>query len=767
MAVNEPIRVAGPFVGDGSLVELDFDFETFAVSDVSVVVTDADDVETVLTLNDDYTVALNSGSAGGSVTLLAALATGTTAKVYGDAMPYTRTGNIIANPSGFFPSIVNAALDRVHVGLLQLGAKIGRALLLPTDPSTVAGRFPVVLPDGSFGWSSGTGADDGLRADLAASGGAALVDLNNSYSVQDALTETISLLAEGATGDGTTDDRAAIIAAINKADTEGKRLVWPRRTYRISSPITGLDLDQIDWHCEGATIVLDAGGDALVAFQATIAVGANHRITGSGLHLDCNGRTHLGMRFLQPLADRTATFHAEGLSVTDTEMQVAAGEASGGVVVRGGYKKVTLIEPRASEIKMRTGAGTIGTNGITGILVMSSTLSGCYPLETEIIRPVVDHVYSLDATYQYDMDGIGVFANPATQNVGGLSTLRVIDPTISRCWGRDVKMQVGWSIVSNPRSTISQGPTGGIINAAYDFQTGSGQLIGGDYTIDGVTYTAGLCRFSCIAETSPMSSRWDGGTVTIKGGATVHRVAVHDTMVAERALSSFTNQSVRGTIREFAWLRSNGLDIDTVRCEGQAIEDITEALCRIESGSYGSAPRRGRLYARDVQHLGAGSPSLVKGNIGGLAATVLCSSESCDGFADPPTAISMTAGTQSAGKMLSQIWAEPPAGEEAIGAGSQRLLSKFMEDAEEWTLPAHGFNSGACIALVSLGVNHTTQALVFTGSGINGIAIGSATQVAASADPGTGSLRIWRSGNSLVIKNSSGSSRSCNVLLFG
>ena len=61
MAVNEPIRVAGPFVGDGVLVELDFDFETFAVSDVSVGVTNADDVETILTLDDNYTVTLNSG----------------------------------------------------------------------------------------------------------------------------------------------------------------------------------------------------------------------------------------------------------------------------------------------------------------------------------------------------------------------------------------------------------------------------------------------------------------------------------------------------------------------------------------------------------------------------------------------------------------------------------------------------------------------------------------------------------------------------------
>lgn len=171
MSVSEPIRVVGPFVGDGVLVELDFDFETLAVSDISVLTYDADGDELTLTLNTDYTVTLNPGSAGGTVTLSDPLAVGFEAFVNGDAMPYTRTGNIITNPGGFFPSIVNAALDRVHIALLQLAAKVGRALTLPVDPTTVAGRFPVVLGDGSFGWSSGTGADDGLRVDLADDGG--------------------------------------------------------------------------------------------------------------------------------------------------------------------------------------------------------------------------------------------------------------------------------------------------------------------------------------------------------------------------------------------------------------------------------------------------------------------------------------------------------------------------------------------------------------------------------------------------------------------
>lgn len=257
MAVNEPIRVAGPFVGDGSLVELDFDFETFAVSDVSVAVVNADDVEDVLTLNTDYTVTLNSGSAGGSVTLLSPLATGTTAHVYGDAMAYTRTGNITANPGGFFPSIVNAALDRVHIGLLQLADKLGRAIILPHDGETVAGRFPVVLPDGSFGWSTGAGADDGLRVDLATRTlGAALLAFWQDSS--DAATRT-SLAKQREEVSVTDFDGATLQDQIDNALDHlatfgGGDLIFPRGTYTLGAEYDMTARSNIRFIGKGAVI---------------------------------------------------------------------------------------------------------------------------------------------------------------------------------------------------------------------------------------------------------------------------------------------------------------------------------------------------------------------------------------------------------------------------------------------------------------------------------------------------------------------------------
>lgn len=246
MAVNEPIRETGPYVGDDVLVELPFDFETFAASDISVVVTTtATGAQEVLTRNTDYTVTLNadqSASPGGEVTLEDPLATGTTATVYGDAMDYTRTGDIITNPGGFFPAIVNDALDRVHIALLQLKALADRGVKVRqgedglTLPS-IAERAGKV-----FGFTAGGAAtaitlddslDGSLRADMADDAAAKGSDLlhfgydigYSAGSVGHRLDNAVFLGSPpfNAAQDGTTDDTVALQAAVDYCAANG----WP------------------------------------------------------------------------------------------------------------------------------------------------------------------------------------------------------------------------------------------------------------------------------------------------------------------------------------------------------------------------------------------------------------------------------------------------------------------------------------------------------------------------------------------------------------
>lgn len=131
----------------------------------------------------------------------------------------------------------------IQVGGETIEVIVGGDLGVPI-PSTAgnAGKFMVAGVDGSLGWASGTGADAGLRTDLAASGGAALAGFLQAgtgavvRTVQDKARERISVKDFGAIGDGVADDTASIQDAIDHLlENFGGVLLFPAGTYLVSS----------------------------------------------------------------------------------------------------------------------------------------------------------------------------------------------------------------------------------------------------------------------------------------------------------------------------------------------------------------------------------------------------------------------------------------------------------------------------------------------------------------------------------------------------
>lgn len=133
MSIQSTTRVSGPFVGDGSAVLLDFDFKVFDDEDIAVRVRDdATDIETVLGLSVDYIVDLNEDqdvAPGGRVTLTSPLAVGTTAHIQ-STVDYLQR-NVFTNTGGFYPSVLNDALDKAHINSLQLLEAMTRTLRVP------------------------------------------------------------------------------------------------------------------------------------------------------------------------------------------------------------------------------------------------------------------------------------------------------------------------------------------------------------------------------------------------------------------------------------------------------------------------------------------------------------------------------------------------------------------------------------------------------------------------------------------------------------
>jgi hypothetical protein len=145
MTISSTARVAGPFVGAGTAATFPFTFKLFDASDLEVAkLNQATGVIAELSLDSDYTAALNAdqdASPGGSITLIAGnLASGYTLTVTTSMAGLQ--GLDLKNGGGFYPDVINAALDRLTILVQQLQAQIGRALRLPLPDTAIEVELP-------------------------------------------------------------------------------------------------------------------------------------------------------------------------------------------------------------------------------------------------------------------------------------------------------------------------------------------------------------------------------------------------------------------------------------------------------------------------------------------------------------------------------------------------------------------------------------------------------------------------------------------------
>lgn len=145
MTISSSTRKAGPFTGTGVVTTFPFTFKVFQASDLLVVrLNSSTSIESTLVLNTDYTVSLNQNqntNPGGSVVLGSALASGYTLTITSDIGNLQPTD--LTNQGGFYPSVINDALDRATIQVQQLAERADRSLTLAlSTPSGVSATLP-------------------------------------------------------------------------------------------------------------------------------------------------------------------------------------------------------------------------------------------------------------------------------------------------------------------------------------------------------------------------------------------------------------------------------------------------------------------------------------------------------------------------------------------------------------------------------------------------------------------------------------------------
>jgi len=255
MTISSEDRVAGPFAGNGITVAFPFAFKVFSGADLRVIHTDVDGVESDQTLTTHYTVSLNADqdvSPGGTVTMVTAPASGTKLTVTTD-IDSLQTADL-TNGGGFYPQVIENALDRSVMLIQQIEEQVGRAVTVPISSGLGAGALPSPLASALLGWNAiGNGLQNyppsdpsAFSAAFGSTAGAGLVGFSHASSYP-ASTVGATLRARGicvkdapynATGDGSTDDQAAIQAAIDAASATGGAVYFPAGTYLVASSLT-------------------------------------------------------------------------------------------------------------------------------------------------------------------------------------------------------------------------------------------------------------------------------------------------------------------------------------------------------------------------------------------------------------------------------------------------------------------------------------------------------------------------------------------------
>ena len=146
MTVSSATRKAGPFAGNGVTTSYPFTFKVFTKGDITVTRMNAAGVETLLVLDSDYTVTLNvdqDADPGGSITypdVGSPLPVGEQLTLSGSLAELQPTD--ITNLGGFYPQIIEDALDRAVILIQQLREITERTLKFPVSDNILVAELP-------------------------------------------------------------------------------------------------------------------------------------------------------------------------------------------------------------------------------------------------------------------------------------------------------------------------------------------------------------------------------------------------------------------------------------------------------------------------------------------------------------------------------------------------------------------------------------------------------------------------------------------------
>lgn len=366
----------------------------------------------------------------------------------------------------------------------------------------------------------------------------------------------------GAFADGINDDTDALLRTFKF----GKPIYLggSSKHYRITSEISFIATSSVIVHSSGARMLVDSPESIRSAVRIDLA-GNGLYVTGKW-YLDCNLKSYSGVQAMNigPTVAESDIL-ASGLRISNCMRAGTEFTGGDGLFCSGRLGQVLIDDVVVDTVRMAVGAGIVGSQGVSGIVVSRDNANRWDARHVNITNCSVMRIYSDDPSYTADQDGIKVFTSynsdgdvprPVFASIRGCYFLN--------CHGRAIKLQTEFGEVDGIK--IDRTPeirSGHIGNPDIDFQVGGG-------TIRGVSayyranYPSRLVNFSLTRSPSrlnPVSIDISGVNVMQVGsGSGIDRVIAIGSAYSSEIFANISGVSLEGAKIPANFLTVQGAD---------------------------------------------------------------------------------------------------------------------------------------------------------------------------------------------------------------
>ena len=569
-------------------------------------------------------------------------------------------------------------------------------------------------------------------------------------TAQAKLRDVVSLADFGAVGDGVTDDRTAIVNALNTQ----KPLEWvgtSGKSFRITSQISHTPTADVIWYGQGATLTY-AGSHAEYALRLNDATGVEFII--NDLTIDGAKLVNKVLEVLNNTSLSTPSeFAATNLYVRRAK-RINTFNGGEGIQIRGAFNRVMFSGGGVSDCELPAGQGTSSVVGIRGVGVeWYSTTS--YVRECVVNGFRVEKVYSSDLSYVDDQDGFAYFApTDGTRKVP--SNFSCTASEFVNCYGRSIKTQCRDTVVQACSFIRSEGLTRGYGNGEIDAQTGNGTFRDNSFS-----YTNAQEPLFCLNVSGSLGTPGiiaDGNSVVLDTSTTLSVFAQVFPSGGLFSRHAITNNKIYGKVMEFFAFNANSnknyADVMS-NYIGEIVNGATsqKALVYVRS-SGGTSPYSANITATGNFYDNTHAPALVRDSISGGSMPSTVSAWSNFGFTTNDVAFNPT----NNGLITNVIARIDKVGPTAGGAYA-RIVDLTIPGSSTIVVDVGNIQGALLLAQMQFS---TTSYLLFAsdGSTNTGISVGATWGVGNTTDPGSGTFRVWSSGTrQLTFRNTDASTR--------